>query len=57
MTINKVCGSGLKAVALGDGATSGPKSSSPAAQSMSIAPIYFRARTGYRIGDGELVDL
>lgn len=60
MTINKVCGSGLKAVMLADQAircgdlhlavTGGQ-------ESMSNAPyILPKARSGYRMGNGELID-
>jgi acetyl-CoA C-acetyltransferase len=60
MTINKVCGSGLKsvmlasqAVALGDAETI----VAGGMESMSNAPYLLeRARQGYRLGHGELVD-
>ncbi|MBC8205266.1 acetyl-CoA C-acetyltransferase [bacterium] len=60
MTIHKVCGSGLKsvmlaaqAIALGDAdiIVAGGM------ENMSIAPYYLpKARTGYRMGNGEIVD-
>ena len=60
VTVNKVCGSGLKAVMLaaqailaGDGALF----VAGGMESMSNAPYVLRqARTGYRLGNGELVD-
>ncbi len=60
MTINKVCGSGLKASMLADQAIRCGDASVIVAggqESMSNAPyILFKARTGYRMGNGELVD-
>src|SRR2546429_962667 len=60
MTINKVCGSGLKAVALAAQAVELGESEIVVAggmESMSNCPyLLLQARTGYRIGDGELVD-
>src|SRR6266704_939476 len=60
MTINKVCGSGLKAVALASQAVQLGESEIVVAggmESMSNCPYLLpHARTGYRIGDGELVD-
>jgi acetyl-CoA C-acetyltransferase len=60
MTINKVCGSGLKAVALAAQAVQLGESEIVAAggmESMSNCPYLLpNARTGYRIGDGKLVD-
>lgn len=60
MTINKVCGSGLKAVALAAQATQTGESEILAAggmESMSNCPYLLpQARTGYRLGDGKLVD-
>ncbi|MDZ7859743.1 MAG: acetyl-CoA C-acetyltransferase [Candidatus Krumholzibacteriota bacterium] len=60
MTINKVCGSGLKAVVLGAQAIKlGDEEIVVAGgmESMSNAPYILRkARTGYRLGDGKLVD-
>lgn len=60
MTINKVCGSGLKAVALGtdtirlglaDVVVAGGQ------ESMSLAPyVLEKARSGFRMGHGELTD-
>jgi acetyl-CoA C-acetyltransferase len=60
MTINKVCGSGLKAVALAAQAVQLGESEMVAAggmESMSNAPYLLpTARTGYRIGDQKVVD-
>jgi len=60
MTINKVCGSGLKSVMLADQAIKCGDAEIIVAggqESMSNAPyILFKARTGYRMGNGELVD-
>src|SRR5258707_1715275 len=60
MTINKVCGSGLKAVALAAQAVQLGESEIVVAggmESMSNCPYLLpQARTGYRIGDGKLVD-
>jgi acetyl-CoA C-acetyltransferase len=59
-TINKVCGSGLKAVMLADQAIRLGESSLVVAggmESMSRAPyLLARAREGYRMGHGELLD-
>src|SRR5467141_1867954 len=53
MTINKVCGSGLKAVALAESEVV----VAGGMESMSNCPYLLpQARTGYRIGDGKLVD-
>jgi len=60
MTVNKVCGSGLKAVMLASAAIRAGDADIIVAggmESMSNAPYYLpRARTGYRLGNGELVD-
>jgi acetyl-CoA C-acetyltransferase len=60
MTINKVCGSGLKAVALAAQAVSLGESEIVVAggmESMSNCPYLLpQARTGYRIGNAVLVD-
>ncbi|MCD6379094.1 acetyl-CoA C-acetyltransferase [bacterium] len=60
MTINKVCGSGLKAVVLGAQAIKlGDEEIviSGGMESMDNAPYILRkARSGYRLGDGKLVD-
>jgi acetyl-CoA C-acetyltransferase len=60
LTINKVCGSGLKAVALAAQAVQLSESEVVVAggmESMSNCPYLLpQARTGYRIGDGKLVD-
>ncbi len=59
-TINKVCGSGLKAVVLGAQALKAGDEEIVVAggmESMSNAPYILRkARTGYRLGDGKIVD-
>src|SRR5512136_2678394 len=59
-TINKVCGSGLKAVMLGAQAIIAGDADVIVAggmESMSRAPYYLEnARTGYRLWDGRLVD-
>lgn len=60
MTINKVCGSGLKAVALAAQAIRTGESSCVVAggmESMSNAPyLLTQARKGYRLGDAKIVD-
>ncbi len=60
LTVNKVCGSGLKSVVLGTQAIIlGDEEIVVAGgmESMSNAPYILRkARTGYRLGDGKLVD-
>lgn len=60
MTINKVCGSGLKAVSLAAQAIKLGDADIVVAggmESMSRAPYLLeKARFGYRMGDGELVD-
>src|SRR6266403_5807790 len=60
MTINKVCGSGWKAVALASQAVTLGESEIVVAggmESMSNCPYLLpQARTGYRIGDGVIVD-
>jgi acetyl-CoA C-acetyltransferase len=60
LTVNKVCGSGLKAVVLGTQALKlGDEEIVVAGgmESMSNAPYILRkARTGYRLGDGKIVD-
>lgn len=59
-TINKVCGSGLKAVMIAAQAIRAGDAHAYVAggmESMSNAPYLLRkARTGYRMGNGELVD-
>ena len=59
-TVNKVCGSGLKAVMLAAQAIRAGDMDVIVAggmESMSNAPYYLpKARTGYRLGNGELVD-
>jgi acetyl-CoA C-acetyltransferase len=60
MTINKVCGSGLKAVGLAaQGVTLGESEIVVAGgmESMSNCPYLLKnARTGYRLGNGEIID-
>src|SRR6201993_330678 len=60
MTINKVCGSGLKAVALAEQAVETGNSSIVVAggmESMTNAPYLLpNARKGYRLGNGQLID-
>jgi acetyl-CoA C-acetyltransferase len=59
-TVNKVCGSGLKAVMLASQAIQCGDSQVVVAggtENMSQAPyLLLKARTGYRMGNGELVD-
>jgi acetyl-CoA C-acetyltransferase len=61
MTINKVCGSGLKAVMLATSAIRAGDAEVVVAggmESMSNTPYMLdRARTGYRLGHGKLVDV
>ncbi len=61
ITINKVCGSGLKAVMLGAQAIKAGDADIVLAggmESMSNCPYTLqRARTGYRMGHGQLIDL
>lgn len=61
MTINKVCGSGLQSIILGAGSIMLGDSSLVIAggmENMSLAPFVLkRARNGYRMGHGELLDL
>lgn len=60
ITVNKVCGSGLKAVMLADQAIKCGDADIVVAggmESMSNIPYYLPgARTGYRMGNGEMVD-
>ncbi len=60
MTINKVCGSGLKSVALAAQAVITGESDILVAggmESMSNCPyLLMQARTGYRLGNGQLID-
>jgi len=60
MTINKVCGSSLKAVMLGANSIQLGDSNiviAGGAENMSKAPYYLKnARFGYRMGDGSLID-
>jgi acetyl-CoA C-acetyltransferase len=59
-TINKVCGSGLKAVAMAAQAIAAGDASvvvAGGAENMSRGPYLLdKARSGYRLGNGELVD-
>jgi acetyl-CoA C-acetyltransferase len=59
-TINKVCGSGLKAVMMGASAIRAEDAELIVAggmENMNLAPYLLpEARTGYRLGDGTLVD-
>ena len=61
MTVNKVCGSGLKSVMLADQAIRGNDAELIVAggmESMSNAPYFLKkARTGYRMGHGEILDM
>ena len=61
MTINKVCGSGLKAIMLGAGSIALDEAELVIAggmENMSLAPfILKKARYGYRMGHSELLDL
>ncbi len=61
MTINKVCGSGLKSVMLGAQAIMTGDSEIVAAggmESMTNAPYFLdKARAGYRMGNGKLIDM
>jgi acetyl-CoA C-acetyltransferase len=60
ITINKVCLSGLNAIALADQLIRAGEVSAVVAggmESMDLAPFMLpKARTGYRMGDGKLVD-
>lgn len=61
MTINKVCGSGLKAVMLAEQAIKCGDAELIVAggqESMSNAPYFLpKARTGYKMGNAELIDM
>jgi len=61
MTINKVCGSGLKALILGAGSIRLGDADIVIAggmENMSLAPYLLnKGRYGYRMGNGELIDL
>ncbi|MDD2540683.1 MAG: thiolase family protein [Desulfuromonadaceae bacterium] len=61
LTINKVCGSGLKAIMLGcDSIKLGNANVVLAGgmENMSLAPYFLKkARTGFRMGNGEIFDL
>src|SRR6185369_4960862 len=61
MTINKVCGSGLKAIMLGANAIRLGESAVVVAggmENMSMAPYFLKkARNGFRMGSGEILDL
>jgi acetyl-CoA C-acetyltransferase len=59
-TINKICGSGLKAVMLASQAIrsgDGDVFVAGGMESMNLAPYYLlKARTGYRMGNAEMID-
>ncbi len=58
-TVNKVCGSGMKAIMLGHDLIKAGSASVVVAggmESMTNAPHMVQARTGIRYGDGQLVD-
>ena len=61
LTINKVCGSGLKAVMLGSDSIKLGNADVVLAggmENMSLAPYFLKkARTGFRMGNGEMFDL
>ncbi|MGB9081212.1 MAG: beta-ketoacyl synthase N-terminal-like domain-containing protein, partial [Desulfuromonadaceae bacterium] len=61
MTVNKVCGSGLKAIMLGAGSIKLGDADVVIAggmENMSLTPyILGKGRYGYRMGNGELIDL
>jgi acetyl-CoA C-acetyltransferase len=61
LTINKVCGSGLKAIMLGSDSIQLGNADVVLAggmENMSLAPYFLKkARTGYRMGNGEIIDL
>ncbi|HEX9078974.1 MAG TPA: thiolase family protein [Desulfuromonadaceae bacterium] len=61
LTVNKVCGSGLKAIMLGADSIRLGESNVVIAggmENMSLAPyVLKKARNGYRMGHGELLDL
>jgi acetyl-CoA C-acetyltransferase len=61
LTINKVCGSGLKAIMLGSDSIQLGNAEVVLAggmENMSLAPYFLKkARTGYRMGNGEIIDL
>jgi len=61
MTINKVCGSGLKSVMLAEQSIKCGDADVVVAggqESMSNAPYFLnKARTGYKMGNGELIDM
>lgn len=60
MTLNKVCGSGMKAIMLADQAIrlgEGRLIAAGGMESMSQVPyLLSKARSGYRLGNGELID-
>jgi acetyl-CoA C-acetyltransferase len=61
LTTNKVCGSGLKAIMLGSDSIQLGNAEVVLAggmENMSLAPYFLKkARTGYRMGNGEIIDL
>ena len=60
MTINKICGSGLKAVHLATQAIKAGEAEVIVAggmENMSLAPyLLMQGRSGYRMGDGKIID-
>ncbi len=61
LTVNKVCGSGLKAITVGANSIKLGETDFIIAggmESMSLCPYFLpKARTGYRMGDGKIVDM
>ncbi len=61
LTVNKVCGSGLKAITVGANSIKVGETDFIIAggmESMSLCPYFLpKARNGYRMGDGKIVDM
>ncbi len=61
LTVNKVCGSGLKAITVGANSIKVGETDFIIAggmESMSLCPYFLpKARSGYRMGDGKIVDM
>jgi acetyl-CoA C-acetyltransferase len=61
LTVNKVCGSGLKAIMLGSDSIKLGNADVVLAggmENMSMAPYFLKkARNGYRMGNGEIIDM
>lgn len=61
LTVNKVCGSGLKAITVGANSIKLGETDFIIAggmESMSLCPYFLpKARSGYRMGDGKIVDM